>query len=99
MRMRVLACIYAPARNSARLDIWLAFKHTTDCLIRNMRLRGLTGSAISHRSIAPRFKPRPGYVRRVFHLTLRLITFGGRSAHLAYAVHKSGRKAATFNSK
>jgi len=28
----------------------------------------------------------------LFRLSLRLITFGGRSAHLAYLVHKSGRK-------
>jgi len=28
----------------------------------------------------------------VFHLWLHFITFGGRSAHLAYHVHKGGRK-------
>ena len=28
----------------------------------------------------------------LFHLWRRFITFGGRSAHLAYHVHKSGRK-------
>jgi len=33
-------------------------------------------------------------VRRVFHLSLRLIIFGGRSVHLAYSVYKSGRKTA-----
>jgi hypothetical protein len=38
----------------------------------------LTGSAVGHRSLAPGFKARPGYVRRVFHLSLRLITFEGR---------------------
>ena len=48
------------------------------------RLHGLTGSAVGHRTTTPGFKPRPGYVRRVFHISLRLITFGGRSAHLAY---------------
>jgi len=32
------------------------------------------------------------YIWRLFHLWLRLITFGGQSAHLAYLVHKSGRK-------
>ena len=53
------------------------------------RLHGLTGSAGGHRSIAPGFKPRPGYIRRVFHLSLRLITFEGRSDHLAYLVHKT----------
>jgi len=40
----------------------------------------------------PGFKPWPGYVRRVFHLSLRLITFRVRSAHLVYLVHKGGRK-------
>ena len=43
-------------------------------------------------SIAPGLKHRPGYVRRVFHLSLRLINYGGRSAQLAYRVHKSGIK-------
>jgi len=57
----------------------------------NMQTWGL-----GHRSIAPGFKPRLGYVRRVFHLSLHLITFGGHSSHLAYLVHKSGRKTATF---
>jgi len=57
---------------------------------------GLTGSAIGHRSIAPGFKPRPSYVRRVFRLSLWLITFGDRSTHLAYLVPKSGRETATF---
>jgi len=28
----------------------------------------------------------------LFHLWLLFITFGGRSAYLAYHVHKSGRK-------
>ena len=54
-----------------------------------------TSSAGGHRSIAPGFKLRPGYVRRLFHLSLRLITFGGRSAHLAYHVDNSDRKTAT----
>ena len=57
---------------------------------------GLSFSVVGHRSIATGFKPRPGYVRRVFHLSLRLVTFGGRSAHLAYLVHKSGCKTSTF---
>ena len=38
---------------------------------------------------------RKGYVRRVFHLSLSLITFGGCPAHLAYLVDKSGRKTST----
>jgi len=32
----------------------------------------------------------------VFHLSLCLFTFAGRSADLAYLVHKSGHKTATF---
>ena len=59
-------------------------------------LHGLTGSMVNHRSIAPGFKPWPDYVRRVFYLWLCLIIFGGHSAHLAYFVHKSGRKTVTF---
>jgi len=53
-------------------------------------------STVGHRCIAPGFKPRPGCTRRVFHLSLRLITIEGRSCYLAYLVHKSGRKTATF---
>ena len=48
------------------------------------RLHDLTANAVGHRSIAPKFKLRPRNVRRVFLLSLRLITFGDRSAHLAY---------------
>ena len=39
---------------------------------------GLTVSMVGHKSIAPGFKPQPGYVIRVFHISLRLIT---HSAH------------------
>ena len=60
------------------------------------RLYSLTGSVVGHISIAPGFKRRPDYVRSVFHLSLRLVIFGGRSAHLAYLLHKIGRKTATF---
>ena len=42
-----------------------------------------TSSAVGHRYVAPGLKPRPGYVRRPFHLSLHLMIFGGRSAHLA----------------
>ena len=38
------------------------------------------------------FESRRGHIWRLFHLWLRFITVGGRSAHLAYHVHKSGRK-------
>ena len=55
-----------------------------------------SGSGFGRRSIAPGFKPRKGYVRRVFLPSYRLITFGGQSAHFAYIVHKSGRKTAIF---
>jgi len=57
-------------------------------------LRGLTGSAVGH-IYSTGFKPRPGYTRKLFHLSLRLITVAGLSAHLAYFVHKSGRQAVT----
>ena len=58
-------------------------------------LHGLTGSADGHRSTASGFKPWPGYVERVFHLSLRLVVFRGFSHHLACIVHKGGRKTAT----
>jgi len=56
----------------------------------------VTGSAFGRRYIAPGFKPQSGYARRMFHLSLRLINFGGCSTHLTYFVHKSGHKTATF---
>jgi hypothetical protein len=63
----------------------------------NNWLHGLTSCAVGHRSIAARFKPQLGYVRRGFHLSFRLTTLEGRSAHLAHLVHKDGRrKTATF---
>ena len=69
---------------------------TTDYTLGNHgrmgRLRGPVGSALDHRSLPPEFESRRGQIWRVFHLSLRFITFGGRSAHLAYHVHKSGRK-------
>ena len=60
------------------------------------RLHGLTGSTVGHRTIASAFKPWLCYVRRVFHFSLRLITFGDRLARIAYLVHKSGCKIATL---
>ena len=66
------------------------------------RLSGLTGitflaifpigAYLDYRSPSPEFESRGGHISRVFHLWLRFITFGGRSAHLAYHMHKSGRK-------
>ena len=41
---------------------------------------------------SPEFESRHRHMWRVFHLWLPFITFGGRLAHLAYPVHKSGRK-------
>ena len=51
-----------------------------------------SGSVLDYRSLPPVFESRRGHIWRLFRLSLRLITFGGRSAHLAYLVHKSGRK-------
>jgi len=50
------------------------------------------GSVLDHRSLPPMFKSRHGQIWRLFHPWLRFITFGGRSAYLAYHMHKSGRK-------
>ena len=51
-----------------------------------------SSSVLDHRSLPPGFESRSGHIWRLFHLWLRLIISGGRSAHLAYYVHKSGRK-------
>ena len=51
-----------------------------------------SGSVLDHRSLPPVFESRREYFWRLFRLSLRLVTFGGSSAHLAYLVHKSGRK-------
>ena len=51
-----------------------------------------SGSVLDYRSLSPVFKSRRGHIWRLFRLWLLLITFGGRSAHLAYRMHKSGRK-------
>ena len=55
-------------------------------------LRGLVGSALNHRSLPPQFEYQRRHIWRVFHLRLRFINFGGRSAYLAYRVHTSCRK-------
>ena len=49
-------------------------------------------SVLDHRWLPPVFESRRRHIWRLFRLSLRLITFGGRSAHLAYLVHKSGHK-------
>ena len=51
-----------------------------------------SGSVLDHISLPPVFESRPGHIWRLFRLSFRLITFGGRSAHLTYLVHKSGHK-------
>ena len=49
-------------------------------------------SLLDHRSLPPVFESWRGHIWRLFHLWPHFITFGGHSAHLAYHVHKSGRK-------
>ena len=49
-----------------------------------------SGSMLDDRSLPPEFESQ--HIWRLFHLWLRLITFGGRSAHLAYLMHRSGHK-------
>ena len=52
-------------------------------------LSSLVGRALDHRSLPSDFKSRRGIPEECL---LRLITIAGRSAHLAYRVHKSGGK-------
>jgi len=47
---------------------------------------------LDHRSLPPVFESQHGLIWRLWHLWLGFITFGGCPAHLAYHVHKSGRK-------
>ena len=56
------------------------------CVCQGLPL-GLTGSPIGHPSIVYGFKPWPGYIIKMFHISLRLITFKGRPANLAYLLH------------
>ena len=55
-------------------------------------LRGLTGSALDHRSLPPEFESRCGHIWRVFHLWPHFITFGSRLAHLTYHAHRCDHK-------
>jgi len=55
-------------------------------------LRGLTGSGLDHISLQPEFESRREHIWRLFHLWLRFIPFGCRSAYFAFLVHKGGRK-------
>jgi len=72
------------------------------CLSGSSSLSGVppwsSGSLLDHRSLPPIFESRRGHIWRLFRLWLHLITFGGRSAHLAYPVHKRGRKTSTLSS-
>jgi len=47
---------------------WTVCSNFSDAL--QWRFRGRTGSTVGHGSIAPGFKPRPGYIRGVFHLVI-----------------------------
>jgi len=64
----------------------------TRIMVYRSNTRDLVGSALDHRSLPSEFESLRRDIWRVFHLWLRFITFGGRSAHLAYHVRKSGRK-------
>jgi len=61
-------------------------------LTQHFLCRSLTGRALDHISLPPGFESQRWHIWRVFHLWLRFVTFGSRSAHLAYHVYKSGRK-------
>ena len=53
------------------------------------QVRCLTGSEVGYRSISPGFKSWLGYVWRVIHLSLCLISFGGHLAHFCDEVYLS----------
>jgi len=57
---------------------------------------GSTVNAAGHTTLTPLFELQLGYIWTLFRHSLRPITFGSRSAHLAYRVHKSGRKTVAF---
>jgi len=50
------------------------------------------GSVLDHKPLPTVFESRREHIWKVVHLWLHFITFGGRSAHLAYYVQKRGRK-------
>jgi len=56
------------------------------------RLCGLNGSILDHGSQPPEFEPRCWHIWRLFHFFDFTSFFGGRLAHLAYHVHKTGHK-------
>jgi len=51
-----------------------------------------SSSVLDHGSLPPMFKSRPGHIEGCFIFDFASLTFGGRSAHLTYHVHKSGPK-------
>ena len=51
-----------------------------------------SGSLLDYKPLPAMFESRHGHIWGLFHLRFHFITFGGNSAHLAYLVHKSGRK-------
>ena len=55
-------------------------------------LHSLVGGVLSHNLLPSEFKSRHAHIWSVFHLRLHFITIGGCSFHLAYHVHKGGRK-------
>ena len=81
-------------RTTTRLHLW-RFRYVSHRLPRHGGApQWSNGCGLDHRSLPPLFESRRGegaYPKVVSSLT-SLITFGGRSAHLAYRVHKSGHK-------
>ena len=59
-------------------------------------LHGLTDILVGQWHLAPGFKLQPGYVSRILHPVWHLITFWSYSVYLAYIIHKSGLKIATW---
>ena len=51
-----------------------------------------SSSVLDHRSLLPVVEYWCGHIWKLSHLWLHFITLRGNSAHLAYHVHKSGRK-------
>jgi len=75
----ILIQIHSVFISNKSLTIQIRLELTRVLFYLTGRLRGLIDSAVGHRSIALGFKPQQGYVRGVFHLSLRLITVGDRS--------------------
>jgi len=80
--------------NSVNVRIWqymiaiLIYAHLIILFITMMgHINGLTSRTVGHISQPSEFKSQHGHVWRVFHLSLHLITFVGRWAHLVYLVH------------